>query len=63
MRDLLAAERVRERGWFQPAEVDRLVEEHVRGSHNHAHRLWCLMALELSMTGLERSVQTGVLLS
>jgi asparagine synthase (glutamine-hydrolysing) len=63
MRDLLSAERVRERGWFQPMEVDRLVAEHVRGSHNHAHRLWCLMALELSLTGLERETRTGVLLS
>ncbi len=52
--ELLSPGRVRSRGWFQPAEVARLVEEHLRGSENHAHRLWCLMALELSLDGLER---------
>jgi hypothetical protein len=45
---------VRERGWFEPAEVGRLVDEHLRGRENHAHRLWCLMSLELSLGGLER---------
>jgi asparagine synthase (glutamine-hydrolysing) len=63
MRDLLAAERVRERGLFETREVDRLAAEHVRGSHNHAHRLWCLMALELSLAGLERRARRGVLFS
>jgi hypothetical protein len=29
--------------------------EHVAGRANHAHRLWCLMALELSLRGLERT--------
>lgn len=45
-------EGVRERGWFDPVEVDRLVEEHLRGRANHAHRLWCLMSLELSLRSL-----------
>jgi asparagine synthase (glutamine-hydrolysing) len=62
LRDLLAPDRIRERGWFEPAEVDRLVEEHVRGSHNHAHRLWCLMALELSLTAVRRAAGGRVLL-
>jgi asparagine synthase (glutamine-hydrolysing) len=61
MRDLLAPDRLRERGWFKTSEVGRLVEEHVRGSHNHAHRIWCLMALELSLAGLERRARRGVL--
>ncbi|HEV8356825.1 MAG TPA: asparagine synthase (glutamine-hydrolyzing) [Gemmatimonadales bacterium] len=52
--ELLRAERVRDRGWFGPAEVARLVDEHLRGRENHAHRLWCLMSLELSLGGLER---------
>jgi asparagine synthase (glutamine-hydrolysing) len=51
---LLGTGRVRDRGWFQPPEVARLVDEHLRGRENHAHRLWCLMALELSLDGLER---------
>ena len=46
---------VRERGWFEDSEVDRLVDEHLRGRENHAHRLWCLMSLELSLRSLERS--------
>jgi asparagine synthase (glutamine-hydrolysing) len=56
LRQSLAATTIRDRGWFQPAEVSRLVEEHLRGRENHAHRLWCLMALELAMRGLERTV-------
>jgi asparagine synthase (glutamine-hydrolysing) len=53
MRDLLSRERVAARGLFNPAEVERLMSEHVSGRRNHAHRLWCLMSLELSMTTLE----------
>ena len=28
-------------------------DEHRRGRRNHAHRLWCLMSLELSLRALE----------
>ena len=54
MRELLDTRRIRDRGWFEPAEVRRLVDEHERGRENHAHRLWCLMSLELSLAGLSR---------
>jgi asparagine synthase (glutamine-hydrolysing) len=54
MRDLLSPERLNARGLFQAAEVERLMTEHVAGRRNHAHRLWCLMALELSLASLER---------
>jgi asparagine synthase (glutamine-hydrolysing) len=53
MRDLLSTERLAKRGLFQPMEVDRLMADHVAGRQNHAHRLWCLMALELSLSSLE----------
>jgi asparagine synthase (glutamine-hydrolysing) len=53
MRDLLSRERMAARGLFEPAQVERLMSEHVAGRQNHAHRLWCLMALELSMKSLE----------
>jgi asparagine synthase (glutamine-hydrolysing) len=43
---------VRERGWFDGAEVERLVGEHLAGRANRAHRLWCLMSLELSLAHL-----------
>jgi asparagine synthase (glutamine-hydrolysing) len=46
MRSLLSPERVRARGLFEPAEVTRLVEEHVAGRENHAHTLFPLMVLE-----------------
>jgi len=52
MRELLEGPAIRERGWFQADEVARLVEEHVAGRENHAHRLWCLMSLELSLAAL-----------
>ena len=54
MRDLLSRERLNSRGLFQAGEVERLMAEHVAGRRNHAHRLWCLMALELSLSSLER---------
>jgi asparagine synthase (glutamine-hydrolysing) len=58
MRDLLSRDRLRSRGLFRPDEVDRLVREHVAGRRNNAHRLWCLMALELSLTSLEAVART-----
>jgi asparagine synthase (glutamine-hydrolysing) len=41
--DLLATER----GWFRPAAVRQLLEEHESGRADHGHRLWCLLMLEL----------------
>lgn len=45
--DLLLDRRARERGWFRPATVERLLGEHAAGRADHAHRLWCLVMLEL----------------
>ncbi len=55
--ETLATERVRERGWFDPQQLARLVDEHLRGRENHAHRLWCLMSLEFALAGLARRSQ------
>ncbi|MCC7177574.1 MAG: asparagine synthase (glutamine-hydrolyzing) [Acidobacteria bacterium] len=46
MRSLLAPDRVRARGLFDPAEVTRLMDTHVAGRENHAHTLFPLMVLE-----------------
>lgn len=46
-RDILLDERSRGRGLFRPDTVERLIEEHVSGRRDHAHRLWCLVSLEL----------------
>lgn len=57
MSELLDERRMRERGWFRPDTVHRLMDEHRRGERNHAHRLWCLMALDLSTRNLEGRVR------
>ena len=46
-RELLLGERARERGWFRPEAVERLLGEHERGRADHGHRLWTLVMLEL----------------
>jgi asparagine synthase (glutamine-hydrolysing) len=45
--DLLLDRRAAERGWFRPEVVGRLLAEHASGRADHAHRLWCLVMLEL----------------
>ena len=46
MRSLLAPERVRARGLFEPDEVQRRIAEHLAGRENHAHTLFSLMVFE-----------------
>lgn len=45
--DHLSEQTVRRRGLVQPAAVQRLVNEHLAGRANHAHRLWMLAVLEM----------------
>jgi asparagine synthase (glutamine-hydrolysing) len=59
MQELLAPASLADNGWFQTGEVARLVREHVAGRRNHAHRLWCLMALQLSMRRLRQAAVRG----
>ena len=49
LEDLLGAERVRARGLFDPAVVERLKREHLSGARVHPDRLWTLMMAELWM--------------
>jgi asparagine synthase (glutamine-hydrolysing) len=46
MQSLLSPERVRSRGLFEPAEVQRRIAEHLAGRENHAHTLFSLMVFE-----------------
>jgi asparagine synthase (glutamine-hydrolysing) len=46
MHSLLKPERVAARGLFDPAEVTRLMDDHVAGRENHAHTLFPLMVFE-----------------
>ncbi|MDZ7267382.1 MAG: asparagine synthase (glutamine-hydrolyzing) [candidate division KSB1 bacterium] len=42
MLDVLSPARLKREGFFDAAYVQRLIDEHLRGSENHSHRLWAL---------------------
>ena len=46
MRDLLAPDRLRRRGWVEPEAVAARIAAHAAGRENHAHLLFGLMVLE-----------------
>ena len=45
--DVLTSPRTRQRGYFEPAFVDRLIDEHHSGRRDHNLRLWQLLVFEL----------------
>lgn len=45
--DILQSPRVRQRGYFEPSFVDRLIREHLSGQREHTLRLWQLLMFEL----------------
>ena len=45
--DVLESPRTRQRGYFEPAFVSRLVKEHLSGQRDHTSRLWQLTVFEL----------------
>src|SRR4051812_39881634 len=45
--DVLDAPRTRQRGYFEPAFVSRLLREHLSGHRDHTLRLWQLLVFEL----------------
>lgn len=47
LRDLLQSCRFRQRGWFRPETIDRLIREHLAAEWDHSARLWALLMLEL----------------
>jgi asparagine synthase (glutamine-hydrolysing) len=44
--DSLAPNRLESQGIFQPEVVDRLLREHMAGTHNHSHILWSLLVFQ-----------------
>jgi len=47
LREILLSETSARRGFVKPDVVRRLVDEHTSGAHDHRHRLWTLLMLEL----------------
>jgi asparagine synthase (glutamine-hydrolysing) len=45
--DVVGSPRAQQRGYFDPAFVARLLDEHVSGRRDHALRLWQLLVFEL----------------
>jgi asparagine synthase (glutamine-hydrolysing) len=45
--DLLAPDRLRREGYFDPKETSRLLDEHSRGAADHRKPLWTLLAFQL----------------
>jgi asparagine synthase (glutamine-hydrolysing) len=45
--DVLGSPRARQRGYFEPAFVTRIVQEHLSGRRDHTLRLWQLLVFEL----------------
>ncbi|MBN1464592.1 asparagine synthase (glutamine-hydrolyzing) [candidate division KSB1 bacterium] len=47
MLESLSEKNVKEKGYFDPQFVKRLVSEHLKSRENHSHRLWALMVFHL----------------
>jgi len=45
--EILMEPRTTQRGYFRPAAVRRLVDEHIRGRRAHTGAVWCLLMFEL----------------
>jgi asparagine synthase (glutamine-hydrolysing) len=45
--DILGSATMRQRGYFEPSFVDRIVSEHLSGRRDHTLRLWQLLVFEL----------------
>jgi len=45
--DVLRSPTTRQRGYFAPAFVDRILDEHLTGKRDHTLRLWQLLVFEL----------------
>ena len=55
MRDVLAADRIRREGFFDPAAVQRLIGEHLAGRRDNRKQLWTLFAFQLWLEGYSKT--------
>jgi asparagine synthase (glutamine-hydrolysing) len=46
MRDAVLGDRLADTGWFERATLERLVDEHTRGTRDHSAPLWTLLMFE-----------------
>jgi asparagine synthase (glutamine-hydrolysing) len=53
-RELLAPERTRQQGFFEPQVVDRLLGEHLDRRQDHSRQLWGLMSFSLWAEQMDR---------
>jgi asparagine synthase (glutamine-hydrolysing) len=47
LQELLNEATMTKLGFFNWRAVNRMIQEHLSGTQNHAHRLWCLMVFVL----------------
>lgn len=47
MTDMLSSGRLQGQGIFNPEEVEKLMTQHLRGSHDHRKKLWTLLTFQL----------------
>ncbi len=47
LHEVLGPEHLRKHGLFEPAEVERLIEEHESGRRDHHRKLWTLLCFQL----------------
>jgi asparagine synthase (glutamine-hydrolysing) len=47
LQELLNEKTITKLGFFNGSAVNRMVQEHLSGKQNHAHRLWCMMVFVL----------------
>jgi asparagine synthase (glutamine-hydrolysing) len=57
-REVLAPERVRSQGYFEPGAVTQLLDEHVARREDHSRQLWGLMSFSLWIEHVERVAAT-----
>lgn len=47
VRDILLSATARKRGYFNPAGIERLLNDHINEKCNYGHQIWTLLVLEL----------------